>query len=86
MKELRVEGVQTRDIAEALKRGIIEKVKPGLYKLIDYPWDEHSSFADVRNERQNNPLLAHKTGRRSIDFQLLYKFVGGQKYSPVKMN
>jgi predicted transcriptional regulator of viral defense system len=52
MKELRMEGVQTRDIAEALKQGIIEKVRPGLYKLINYPWDEHSSFADVCNSNK----------------------------------
>ncbi len=52
MKELRDAGIQTRDIAEAVKESIIEKVKPGLYKLIDYPWDEHSSFADVCNSNR----------------------------------
>jgi predicted transcriptional regulator of viral defense system len=49
MKELRENGVQTRDIAKAVSDGTIEKIKPGLYKLVDYPWDEHSSFADVCN-------------------------------------
>lgn len=47
MMELRNAGIQTRDIAQAVEKGIIEKIKPGLYKLIDYPWDEHGSFADV---------------------------------------
>jgi predicted transcriptional regulator of viral defense system len=47
MKELREEGIQTRDISEIVNKGIIEKVKPGLYKLIDFPWDEYSSFVDV---------------------------------------
>ena len=47
MKELKSEGIQTRDIAKALKESIIEKVKPGLYKLIDYPWDEYESFASI---------------------------------------
>ena len=47
MNELRKKGVQTRTIAEAVSEGIIEKVKPGLYKLVDYPWDEHGSFVDV---------------------------------------
>jgi predicted transcriptional regulator of viral defense system len=47
MQELRDNGVQTRIIAKAVKEGIIEKIKPGLYKLVDYPWDEHGSFADV---------------------------------------
>lgn len=49
MKEMREAGIQTRDIAEAVKEGLIEKVKPGIYKLTDYPWDEHASFADVCN-------------------------------------
>lgn len=49
MSELRHEGIQTRDIAKAVENHIIEKVKPGLYKLVDYPWDEHGSFADVCN-------------------------------------
>ncbi|MGD1006031.1 MAG: type IV toxin-antitoxin system AbiEi family antitoxin domain-containing protein [Ignavibacteriaceae bacterium] len=49
MQELRNNGVQTRTIAKAVKDGVIEKIKPGLYKLVDYPWDEHGSFADVCN-------------------------------------
>ncbi len=52
MKELRQAGIQTRDIAKAVKDKIIEKIKPGLYKLIDYPWDEHESFADVCNSNK----------------------------------
>ncbi len=47
MKELRDAGIQTRDIAYALEEGVITKIKPGLYRLVNYPWDEHSSFADV---------------------------------------
>lgn len=47
MAELRRVGIQTRDIAKAVDDKIIEKIKPGLYKLVDYPWDEHGSFADV---------------------------------------
>lgn len=47
MQELRNNGVQTRTIAEAIKNGVIEKIKPGLYKLKDYPWDEHGSFVEV---------------------------------------
>lgn len=49
MMELRNAGIQTRDIAQAVEKGIIEKIRPGLYKLVDYPWDEHVSFADVCN-------------------------------------
>ena len=47
MNELRKSGIQTRDIAKAVESGIIVKIRPGLYKLVDYPWDEHESFADV---------------------------------------
>ena len=49
MKVLREAGIQTRDISKAVKEDIIEKVKPGLYKLVDFPWDEHGSFADICN-------------------------------------
>jgi predicted transcriptional regulator of viral defense system len=49
MQELRNNGIQTRAIANAVKDGIIEKIKPGLYKLVDYSWDENASFADVCN-------------------------------------
>ncbi len=47
MKALREAGIQTRDIAGAVKQGMISKIKPGLYRLVDFPWDEHSSFVDV---------------------------------------
>ena len=47
MKDLKFAKIHTRDIASACANGIIEKIKPGLYKLIDYPWDEHSSFTDI---------------------------------------
>ncbi len=52
MQELRNNGIQTRVVAKSVADGIIEKIKPGLYKLIDYPWDEHSSFADVCNSHK----------------------------------
>ena len=47
MAELKKAKIHTRRIAKAIEDGVIEKVKPGLYKLVDYPWDEHGSFADV---------------------------------------
>ncbi|MFH0735635.1 MAG: hypothetical protein V1773_14580 [bacterium] len=49
MFELKKAGISTRNIAQAVESEIIHKVKPGLYKLIDYQWDEHSSFADICN-------------------------------------
>ncbi|MBI9032254.1 type IV toxin-antitoxin system AbiEi family antitoxin domain-containing protein [bacterium] len=47
MNDLKENGFHTRVIAKALNDKIIEKVKPGLYKLIDYEWDENSSFVDI---------------------------------------
>lgn len=52
MLELKNAKIHTRTVSQAVKDGIIEKVKPGLYKLIDYPWDEHGSFADVCNSNK----------------------------------
>lgn len=52
MQEIRNLGIHPRDMAKAVSEGIIEKVKPGLYKLVDYPWDEHSSFSDVCNSHK----------------------------------
>ncbi len=56
MKELRESGIQTRDVAGAIKEGVITKIKPGLYRLVDYPWDEHSSFADVCNANKKSVI------------------------------
>lgn len=47
MQELKDAGIHTRDVASALQSGIIEKFAPGKYKLINYPWDEFSSFTDI---------------------------------------
>ena len=47
MKDLKKAGYHTRTVSQALKNGIIERIKPGLYKLRDYEWDEYSSFMDV---------------------------------------
>jgi predicted transcriptional regulator of viral defense system len=52
MQELRNQQIHPRNVAKAVSEGIIEKVKPGLYKLVNYPWDEHSSFADVCNSHK----------------------------------
>ncbi|MCD4818016.1 MAG: type IV toxin-antitoxin system AbiEi family antitoxin domain-containing protein [Candidatus Cloacimonetes bacterium] len=47
MKDLKNNSFHTRAISKAVENGIIEKVKPGLYKLIDYDWDENNSFVDI---------------------------------------
>lgn len=47
MIDLKENWFHTRVIAKALNDNIIEKVKPRLYKLVDYEWDENSSFVDI---------------------------------------
>jgi predicted transcriptional regulator of viral defense system len=63
MQQLRSNGIQTRTIARAVESRLIEKIKPGLYKLVDYPWDEHESFADVCNS--NNKAIICLTSAAS---------------------
>jgi len=53
MKQLKEQGIHTRDIAKAVHQRIIEKVKPGLYKLVNYPWDENSNFIDIAKAKKN---------------------------------
>lgn len=53
MKDLRSFRVHTRDISLAVSSGLIEKVKPGLYKLKDYPWEEHSTLVDVCRAKED---------------------------------
>ncbi|MBA4313541.1 MAG: Abortive infection protein AbiEi [Chlorobiaceae bacterium] len=47
MQDMKVAKIHTRDIAKAVSNNLIEKIKPGLYKLIDYPWNENSSLIDI---------------------------------------
>jgi predicted transcriptional regulator of viral defense system len=47
MKDLKASGIHTRTIAKAVSDGTIEKIKPGLYKFVEFPWDEHSGFVDI---------------------------------------
>ena len=53
MSDLKSEKIHTRSVAKAIENGIIEKVKAGLYKLVDYPWDEHSSFVDISQSKKS---------------------------------
>jgi predicted transcriptional regulator of viral defense system len=55
MKDLREEGFQTRDISVLVKEGVIEKVKPGIYRLADYGFfeDKNVSLLSVCNAIPN---------------------------------
>ncbi len=52
MKDMRDAGIHPRDITKAMDMNKIEKISPGLYKLIDYSWDEHLSFLDVSKAKK----------------------------------
>jgi len=56
MKDLKAEGFHTRKIKSALEVGQIEKIKPGLYKLVDYPWNEESEFVDVCRAKESSVI------------------------------
>jgi predicted transcriptional regulator of viral defense system len=47
MKGLKEAGIHTREIKEAREKELIDKIKPGLYKLRDYERDEYESFIDI---------------------------------------
>ncbi len=48
MKALRSEGFQTREISDMVKKGSIERVKPGLYRLaVSQKSGEHAGLVDV---------------------------------------
>lgn len=48
MKELRAAGFQTRDVAELVAQGYIERVKPGLYRLAGHgETDEYAGLTEV---------------------------------------
>lgn len=47
MKELKEAGIHTRNIKEAQQNDVIDKVKPGLYKLRQYDRDAYESFIDI---------------------------------------
>ncbi|MTI88590.1 MAG: hypothetical protein FH748_11530 [Balneolaceae bacterium] len=53
MKELKEAGIHTRTVKEALEEGLINKIKPGLYKLRDHQRDEYESFVDIHMANEN---------------------------------
>ena len=47
LRELKEKNIHTSVIKNLLTEEIIEKIKPGLYKLKDYPFDNQSEFIDI---------------------------------------
>ncbi len=74
MKDIKETGIHTRNISKALFDGTIEKIKPGLYKLIDYPWDEHSSFFDICQSK-NSAVICLSS---ALEYYGLTTFIPGE--------
>jgi len=68
MKDLKEYKFHTRVIAKAVEENIIEKIKPGLYKLVDYEWDGNSSIIDIVLE-----ALKNYVNSKESDLNRLYK-------------
>jgi predicted transcriptional regulator of viral defense system len=47
LKDLKKEGVHTDQIRKLIQEGIVEKIKPGLYKLTDIPIISNQGFIDI---------------------------------------
>ncbi len=47
LKELLKNKVHTLYIRKLLDENLIEKVKPGIYKLVDFDYDNLSSYIDI---------------------------------------
>ena len=47
LKDVRNAMIHPREITRAVSEGEVEKVKSGLYKLVDYDWDENNSMIDI---------------------------------------
>ncbi len=82
MKELKEAGIHTRTIAKAMSDGIIEKIKPGLYRLEEYPWDEHSSFAEICRADSNAVICLLS----AVSYYELSTFDPSEIYIAVPMN
>lgn len=47
LKDLKAQGVHTDTIRKLLAEEKIEKIKPGLYRITDFPIEAHQGFVDV---------------------------------------
>lgn len=52
MQELKKAGGHPRKIKQASNEGVINKIKPGLYKLRNYQRDEYESFVDINTANE----------------------------------
>ena len=47
MKDLKQRGIHPRVLKTFLNQGVVEKIKPGVYKLTDYHASEHQNLVDL---------------------------------------
>jgi predicted transcriptional regulator of viral defense system len=54
LRDVRNAMVHPREMTQAVLDGEVEKIKSGLYKLVDYNWDENNSMIDVCQANKNS--------------------------------
>lgn len=58
-KELLSEGVHTRDIKHFIDEDVIERIRPGLYRLKSYPFSEIVNFSDICKSIPKGVICLH---------------------------
>lgn len=87
MHDLKSTGIHTREIASALRHGIIEKFAPGKYKLANFDWDEFAHFTDIANVRSDTVFrlesAAEYHGLTTFNFPIVTVAIpkGAQKFT-----
>jgi predicted transcriptional regulator of viral defense system len=81
MKELKAASVHTREIQRLIQDGVIEKIKPGLYKLVDLPETDGvpTSFVDICQAIPSAIICLLS----ALDYYKLTTFVPSQVYAAV---
>ncbi len=47
LQDLKASGVHTSTVRKAVQNGLLEKLKPGLYRWIDKPMTSHQGFVEI---------------------------------------
>ena len=81
MKELKAASVHTRDVQRLIAEGLIEKIKPGLYKLVDLPETDGVPVSFVDICRAIPPAIICLLS--ALDYYDLTTFVPSQVYVAV---
>ena len=59
LKDLKKVGVHTDQVRKLIQKGIVEKIKPGLYKLTDIPAISNQGFIDINMAMPKSVVCLH---------------------------